>query len=101
MWYDIILLEFSLVMWTMLSLILALYAKNRTKGKLKRKLKRNEKKLSSLPTILTVNDKLSLASIERIPPLISAKSQEVNQISKYFKNIKPANVSKQPQKLYV
>jgi len=101
MWYDIILLEFSLVMWTMLSLILALYAKNRTKGKLKRKLKRNEKKLSSLSTILTVNDKLSLASIEKIPPLIPAKSQEVNQISKYFKNIKLANVSKQPQKLYV
>ena len=45
-------------MWTMLSLILALHAKNRTKGKWKRKwkrkLKRNEKKLSPLPAILTL-----------------------------------------------
>jgi len=42
----------------MLSLILALHAKNRTKGKWKRKwkrkLKRNEKKLSPLPAILTL-----------------------------------------------
>ena len=37
---------------------------------------------------------------KKFPP-ISAKSQkEVNQISKYFKNIKLANISKQPQKLY-
>jgi len=46
-------------------------------------------------------DKLTLVNIERISPPISVKSQkEVNQISKYFKNIKPANNTKQPQKLY-
>ena len=42
------------------------------------------------------------ASIERILPSISAKSQkEVNQISKYFKNIKSTPVVKPAQKLYV
>ena len=46
-------------------------------------------------------NKLTPANIERIPPPIPAKSQkEVNQISKYFKNIKLANNTKQPQKLY-
>jgi len=41
------------------------------------------------------------ASIEKIPPPIPAKSQkEVNQISKYFKNIKPANGPHQSKKLY-
>jgi len=46
-------------------------------------------------------DKPTPANIERIPPPIPAKSQkEVNQISKYFKNIKLANNTKQPQKLY-
>ena len=43
-----------------------------------------------------------LASIEKIPPSISAKSQkEVNQISKYFKNIKLVTVTKLTQKSYV
>jgi len=46
-------------------------------------------------------DKLTLANIKRIPSPIPAKSQkEVNQISKYFKNIKLDNNTKQPQKLY-
>jgi len=40
-------------------------------------------------------------SIEKIPPPIPAKLQkEANQISKYFKNIKLANITKQPLKLY-
>jgi len=43
-----------------------------------------------------------LASIEKIPSSISAKSQkEVNQISKYFKNIKLVTVTKLTQKSYV
>jgi len=42
-----------------------------------------------------------LASIEKISSLIPAKSQKkVNQISKYFKNIKPAIVTKPFQKSY-
>ena len=46
-------------------------------------------------------DKPTSANIEKIPSSIPAKSQkEVNQISKYFKNIKPANNTKQPQKSY-
>ena len=46
-------------------------------------------------------DKLTPVNIERIPPFIPTKSQkQVNQISKYFKNIKLANNTKQPQKLY-
>jgi len=46
-------------------------------------------------------DKPTPVNIERIPPSIPTKSQkEVNQISKYFKNIKPANNTKQPQKSY-
>ena len=46
-------------------------------------------------------DKPTLVNVERIPPPISVKSQKkVNQISKYFKNIKPANNTKQPQKSY-
>jgi len=46
-------------------------------------------------------DKLTPANIERISPPIPTKSQkEVNQISKYFKNIKLANNTKQPQKSY-
>ena len=41
-------------------------------------------------------------SIKKIPPLISTKSQkEVNQIFKYFKNIKLVNISKQSPKLYI
>jgi len=47
-------------------------------------------------------DKTILVSIEKIPPPILAKLQkEVNQISKYFKNIKPINGSNPPNKLYV
>ena len=47
-------------------------------------------------------DKLILASIEKILPPIPAKLQkEVNQISKYFKNIKPINRSNPPNKSYV
>ena len=47
-------------------------------------------------------DKPILASIEKILPPIPAKLQkEVNQISKYFKNIKPINRSNPPNKLYV
>jgi len=47
-------------------------------------------------------DKPILASIEKILPLIPAKSQkEVNQISKYFKNIKSVNGSNPPNKSYV
>ena len=46
-------------------------------------------------------NKLTPANFERILPPISAKSQkEINQISKYFKNIKLANNTKQPQKSY-
>ena len=46
-------------------------------------------------------DKPILASIEKIPSLILAKSQkEVNQISKYFKNTKPINSSNQTKKSY-
>jgi len=46
-------------------------------------------------------NKLTLLSIEKISPSIPTKLQnEVNQISKYFKNIKLANVSKQSQKSY-
>jgi len=46
-------------------------------------------------------NQLTSANIERILPPIPAKSQkEVNQISKYFKNIKLANNTKQPQKSY-
>ena len=46
-------------------------------------------------------DKPILANIEKIPPPIPAKSQkEVNQISKYFKNIKPVNESNPPNKSY-
>jgi len=47
-------------------------------------------------------DKPIPASIEKNLPLIPAKLQkEVNQISKYFKNIKPINGSNPPNKLYV
>jgi len=47
-------------------------------------------------------DKLILANIEKILLLILTKSQkEVNQISKYFKNIKPVNRSNPPNKLYI
>jgi len=47
-------------------------------------------------------DKPIPASIVKIPPLIPAKSQKkVNQISKYFKNIKPVNGSNPPNKLYM
>jgi len=46
-------------------------------------------------------DKPILANIEKIPLPIPAKSQkEVNQISKYFKNIKPVNESNPPNKSY-
>ena len=42
-------------------------------------------------------DKPTSANIKRIPPPIPTKFQEeVNQISKYFKNIKLANNTKQP-----
>jgi len=41
-------------------------------------------------------------SIKKITLSITAKSQkEVNQISRYFKNIKPVSVTKPTQKLYV
>ena len=41
-------------------------------------------------------------SIKKITLSIPAKSQkEVNQISRYFKNIKPVSVTKPTQKLYV
>ena len=47
-----------------------------------------------------VLDKKTLASIKKLPSLIPAKSQkEINQISKYFKNIKPVNTM--PNKSYV
>ena len=50
----------------------------------------------------TNKKKLVLASIERIPSSISAKSQkEVNQISKYFKNIKLTSIIKFVHKSYV
>ena len=42
-----------------------------------------------------------LVSIKKIPPLISTKLQEVNQIFKYFKNIKLVNISKQSPKSYI
>ena len=45
-------------------------------------------------------DKLTLASIKKITPISIKLQKEVNQISKYFKNIKPAEISKQPQKTY-
>ena len=46
-------------------------------------------------------NKLSPANIERILLPISAKSQKkVNVISKFFKNNKPANITKQPPKSY-
>ena len=46
-------------------------------------------------------DKPTLVSIKKILPLIPTKSQKkVNQISKYFKNIKLVNVSKQSPKLH-
>jgi len=58
-------------------------------------------KIQSTTNKNKIIDKLTLANIEKISPSISAKSQkEVNQISKYFKNIKLANNTKQPQKLY-
>ena len=42
------------------------------------------------------------ANIEKIPPSTLAKSQkEVNQISKYFKNIKPINRSNPSNKSYI
>ena len=45
--------------------------------------------------------KLSLVSIEKIPPLISTKSQkEVNLISKFLKNNKSVNTNTQPSKSY-
>jgi len=47
-------------------------------------------------------NKPTLVSIKKIPLPIPTKSQkEVNQISKYFKNIRPVNVSKQPLKSYI
>ena len=47
-------------------------------------------------------NKPTLVNIKKTPPPIPAKSQKkVNQISKYFKNIKLVNVSKQSLKLYI
>jgi len=58
-------------------------------------------KIQSTTNKNKIIDKPTLANIEKISPSIPAKSQkEVNQISKYFKNIKLANNTKQPQKLY-
>jgi len=37
----------------------------------------------------------------KFPPIPTKSSKKVNQIFKYFKNIKPANITKQPQKLYM
>ena len=46
-------------------------------------------------------NKPSLVNIKRIPPPISTKSQKkINVISKFFKSNKPANITKQPPKLY-
>ena len=45
-------------------------------------------------------NKLTLASIKKITPISTKSQKEVNQISKYFKNIKLAEISKQPQKTY-
>jgi len=48
------------------------------------------------------NSRLVPVSIERISPLISAKSsKEVNQISKYFKNLKPTPIVKSNPKSYL
>jgi len=42
------------------------------------------------------------ASIERMPPLIPAKSpKEVREISKYFKITNPMNNNKNNNKLYI
>jgi len=50
---------------------------------------------------IKVINKLSLVSIEKIPPPISTKSQkEINLISKFFKSNKPANINTQPLKSY-
>jgi len=38
--------------------------------------------------------------LRKIPPIPAKSPKEVNQISKYFKNIKLANITKQPQKSY-
>jgi len=63
------------------------------------------KKISAkfTPKILSVpnksnkaTDKLTLVSIEKIPSISTKSQKKVNQISKYFKNIKLAEVSKQP-----
>jgi len=59
---------------------------------LKIQLATNKNKIINKPTPV---------NIERIPSLIPTKSQkEVNQISKYFKNIKLDNNTKQSQKSY-
>ena len=50
----------------------------------------------------TNKNKLVPASIERIPPPIPTKSRkEVNQIFKYFKNIKSTPIVKPVQKSYM
>ena len=47
-------------------------------------------------------NKVVLASIEKLPPLISAKSpKEVQEILKYFKNLKKAPINQNMVKLYV
>ena len=47
------------------------------------------------------NFKLVSACIERISPLISVKlSKEVQEITKFFKNLKTSYITKAPPKLY-
>ena len=47
-------------------------------------------------------DKPTPVSIKKIPPFIPTKLQKkVNQISCYFKNIKPVNISKLTQRSYI
>jgi len=49
-----------------------------------------------------IKDITKLASIERKPPPIPAKTpKEVNKISKFFKLKKPAQANTSPNKLYV
>jgi len=55
----------------------------------------------SLSYINKITDKPTLASIEKMPPLILAKShKKVNKISKYFKNIKSINSFSMVNKSY-
>ena len=78
----------------------SLYA-NEQSNSLRKKIAKFTLKIQPTTNKNKIIDKPTPANIERIPPPIPTKSQkEVNQISKYFKNIKPANNTKQPQKSY-